>query len=225
MILYKYTKKEHLLAFKEKGEVLINTLSNLREKYEPIGDEAEGKTKILVGSQKEEMTLSLEELHKPVPAITIPKGYKGKGNIQIVMEKGAIIDYTEFVPDAFIFSTSLHRNKEFLRHFKEYDVYYKIVKPERYADIVYEKLNEKFSIVGFRMGRVKYLNKKLVLDTREKVTSFKQDPDKFWSACFTKTLDYSYQVEFRMVFVPSIAKGLEKQIIQSLDLTKCCAFT
>jgi hypothetical protein len=225
MILYKYTKEKYLLSFKEKGEVLINTLNNLRKQFEPAGDEKEGKTQVLVGSEKEGMVLSVEELHNIAPVIEVPKGYKeNKGNIQIVFDKGAIIDSTEYVPDAFVFCTSLHPNKEILRQFN-YDTYYKIINPEKFADILFEKLIEKFSIIGFQLGAVKYLDKKLVLDTYKKAVSFKQDPNKFWNVCFTKSPNFSYQTEFRMVFAPSTAKQLEPQIIQSFDLVKCCSFS
>jgi hypothetical protein len=223
LILYKYTEKKYLLSFKEKGEVLVNTLSNLRAKYEPIGDAKEGRQQTLIGSKKG-MVLDVEELHKVAPVIKVPEGYKeNKGNIKLVFGENAIINSDEYVPDAFVFSASIGSNSEIPRRFPNYDAYYKILNPEHFADILYEKLSEKFIIFGFQIGEVKYASKRIVLDTYEKVVAFRQDPSKFWNLCCTKSPEYSYQTEFRMVFIPTMKTQLESQIIQSLDLVKCCS--
>jgi hypothetical protein len=201
--------------------ILINTLSRLRSQYESIGDEQEARHQVIVGSDKENTVLSVEALHKIAPIIEVPK--EKKDPIEIVLESGAKITSNVEVSDAFVFCASIKRDSQLFKQFG-YDAYYKILDPQRFAEIAYEKLNEKFEIQGFKIRIVKYSDKIVTIDNKTKAKALKENLHDFWDICFTKRSKFSYQKEFRMVFIPQFRSSIAPQIIQSSELLKCCSF-
>jgi len=165
--------------------------------------------------------LSVEELHKIAPSIQVPKDKKVP--IEIVLEAGGRINSNVEVSDAFVFCASLKFDSQLFKQFG-YDAYYKILSPQRFAEIVYEKLNEKIEILCYKTGVVRYSDKIVTIDNKSKTQALKDNLHDVWDMCFTKRRKFSYQKEFRMVFVPQFSNSIVRQTIQSLELLKCCSF-
>jgi hypothetical protein len=167
------------------------------------------------------VNLSVEEFHQIAPAIQVPRNRKGR--IEIVLERGGRINSNVEVPNAFVFCTSLKLDPQLFQQF-DCDAYYKISSPQRFAEIVYEKLNEKSEIQCFKTGLVRYSDKTVTIDNKNKDQALTDNLHDVWNICFTKRRKFSYQNEFRMVFVPQFSKNIVPQIIQSSELLKCCSF-
>ena len=140
MVVYKYLKREHLLEFQNKGSILVNTLNNLRTEHEAIRDESEG-CHLRKTSKNESISFTGEEVRNLAPAIHI--GGATFQNVTVFYQ----------VPDAFVFSTSL-KFDTLLGRKLGYDSYYQIVNPDRFAEIIKEKLNEVTAIRDSKSGTV-----------------------------------------------------------------------
>jgi hypothetical protein len=214
--IYKYLNRNHLLKFREHGLVLINTLHKLRYEHEKIRDEYEGRSQLKVGSKHDTLTFTGEEFHRLFPKIK-----SDKPNIEIQLDRGAFIVDSREVSDAFVFCASLKLDDSLCRKFG-YDAHYKIVDPDRFAEIVYEKLNEVRTITCFKADKVKYSIKQVVLTKKKKSPS--ETLTDFWEICFTKPEKFRDEKEFRIVFVPEYPKEISPLILRCPELRKCCQF-
>ena len=125
------------------------------------------------------------------------------------------------IANAFVFCTSLKLDKSLFRKFG-YDAYYKITNPFDFADILYEKLNQRVVIKGFKADVVKYADKPITLTNRSKAKVL--DENQYWDICFTKPRKFSGEREFRMVFVPEFAREIEQIVLACPELRKYCGF-
>jgi len=220
MVVYKYLRKEHLRDFKDKGSVRINTLHNLRSAEETIRDEFEGRRQLTIGSDKRPTNLSVQDLHKLAPAVKAPKESKAT----IELEAGAIINSKIEASNAFVFCTSLKLDEQLSRKLG-YDSHYRIIDPFRFAEIAFEELNKKSTLRCFQIGKVKYADKEISINDRNKEQVLGRiGENDFWEICFTKPKKFIYQKEFRIVFVPWLGKEIKPLVISSLEFLKCCAF-
>lgn len=162
MRIYKYLNRKHLVEFEKCGAVKINTLRHLRYEHEKVRDEYEGRSQLKVGSDARPLIYTGEEFNRIFPQIK-----SNKPNIEITLERGASITDNKEVFDAFVFCASLELNMELCRKFG-YDTYYKIVDSERFAEILYEKINEVRTIKCFRADKVTYSNKEVVITNKKR---------------------------------------------------------
>jgi len=214
MLVYKYLKKEHLLEFKEKGAIFVNTLYNLRFADEAIRDEFEGRSQLKVGSKNRPLVYSGEEFHRLFPEIK-----SNKPNTEIQLDAGATILDHKQVSNAFVFCASLKLDSALGKKFG-YDAYYKITNPERFAEILFEKINEVRTIRCFKADKVKYLNKEIIVTNKR--TSLSRDFNDSWDICFTKPKKFHNEKEFRMVFVPELPEQIKPLILSCPKLQKYC---
>jgi hypothetical protein len=216
MNIYKYLNSNHLREFKEYGTVKINTLRRLRYEHEKIRDEFKGRRQVKVGSEDHALTYTGEEFHRLFPIIK-----SNKPNIEIQLDRGSTIMDNKEVSDAFVFCASLIMDGNLCRKFG-YDAYYKIMNPDRFAEILYGKINEVRTIRCFRADKVKYSNKEVVLTDKKK--SLGENLNDFWDICFTKPVKFSDEKEFRIVFVPEFSVEITPLILKCPELRKCCQF-
>ena len=101
-----------------------------------------------------------------------------------------------------------------------YDAYYKIVNTDGFALTLFEKLNEQTTIIGFSIGKVKYVKKPIQI-TEHNATKIKHNN---WEICFSKPIEYSEQQEYRMVFAPQSKREITPIILSCPDLLKFCTF-
>jgi hypothetical protein len=220
MVIYKYLKKEHLLKFKVDGSIRINTLYKVREiEHTPIRDALEGRRIIRISSNTQPLSLSGKEFGRLLPQLSINQQQEDK--TVAVIENGAQFDMQ--IANAYIFCTSLKFGASLFKKF-EYDAYYTITDPFRFADILYEKLNQaKKFINGFKVGAVKYADRPIVLTEENKQDVLQERDSLYWSTCFTKPKSFSEEQEFRMVFA-SESRDIEPITLQCPELKKYCVF-
>jgi hypothetical protein len=220
MVIYKYIKKQYLRDFKDKGFVHVNTLHNLRSAEATIRDEFEGRRKLIFGSHEKPTSLSVQDLHKMAPKIEAPK----ESEITIELETGAIIHSNIEVNNAFVFCASLKLDEQLSRKLG-CDSHYRIIDPFRFAEIAFEELNKKSTLRCFQIGKVKYADKEIRITNRNKEQVLAGDSgNDFWEICFTKPKMFTYQKEFRIVFVPWLGNEIKPLDISSLEFLTCCAF-
>lgn len=214
MIVYKYLKKEHLLAFKKKGSILINTLYDLREvEHKPIRDKLEGHHKIKISSNKQSVKLSGKEFHRLIPVLKMNKQQEEKISFEI--ENGA--QFNIQIANAFVFCASLKLDNSLFKRFS-YDAYYKITNAYRFADVLFEKINEVRTIRCFKADKVKYRNKEIIVTNKS--TNLSKNITDFWDICFTKPKKFHSEKEFRIVFVPEYRKEIKRLILDCPELLK-----
>ena len=216
MFLYKYLRKEHLFEFKKKGTIFINTLYNLRFANEAIRDEFEGRSQLKVGSNNKPLVYSGEEFHRLFPQIE-----SNKANIEIQLDAGATIIDNKQVSNAFVFCTSIKLDRDLGRKFG-YDSYYKITKPDHFAEILFEKINQVKMLKCFKAEKVKYLDKEISIT--DEASSHSRNFNDFWDICFTKPQKFHNEKEFRIVFVPEFLGEIEPLLLSCPELLKCCEF-
>ena len=216
MYAYKYLKKEHLLEFKAKGSICINTLYNLWSEHEAIRDEFEGKSQLKVMAKGKPLSYSGEEFHQVFPKIKA-----NKPNVEIILEEGATIIDNKKVSNAFVFCASLKLDMNLCKQFG-YDSYYKIIDLDQFAEILFEKLNEVKLIMCYKADEVKYSNKEI--STSDKKESLSKDFNDFWNICFTKPKKFRHEKEYRIVFVPQFSTEIKRVILDCPELLKYCEF-
>jgi len=220
MAIYKYLRKEHLHDFKDKGLVHINTLHNLRSAEATIRDEFEGRRRLIFGSHEKPTSLSAQDLHKIAPKIRAPKDR----GVTLELEAGAIIHSNVAVDNAFVFCASLKIDEQLSRKLG-YDSHYKIIDPFRFAEIAFDELNKKSTLRCFKIGKVKYADKEIRITNKNKEQVLAGDGgNNFWDICFTKPKMFTYQKEFRIVFVPWLRTEIKPLDIASLEFLMCCTF-
>lgn len=220
MILYKYLRREHLLTFKTDGSILINTLYNLRQvEHEPVRDALEGHHQIRIRSTKQPLEFSVKEFQKMIPVLKTNRQSEGKASVFV--ENGA--QFNMQIANTFVFCTSLRLDDSLFKRFG-YDTYYKITDPLGFATILFEKLNQVTTIMGFKLDTVRYLDKPIIMTrkNKERILSNREDP--YWNACFTKPRKFSAEREFRMAFVPQFTKEITPIILTCPELRRLCAF-
>jgi hypothetical protein len=217
MIVYKYLKKKYLLKFKEEGLIRVNTLYDLRSEYETIRDDLEGRAKLTVAA-KEPMVYSGGEFQQVFPQIK-----SDRPNIEIRLDSGASIVSNTQVPNAFVFCASLKLDDDLFEKFK-YDAYYRITKPDRFAEILWKEIDKVRTIRCFRAGKVRYSDKEIVVSDKRKSLSQAQLFNDFWNICFTKPLKFRNEEEYRIVFVPEFLKEIAKLDLRCPELRRCCTF-
>jgi len=185
-------------------------LYNLRFADEAIRDELEGRIQLSVGSKNKPLVYSGEEFHHLFPKIK-----SNKPNVRIRLDAGATIVDRKQVSNAFIFCTSMKLDSALGKEFG-YDAYYKITNPERFAEILFEKINEVRMTKCFKAGKVKYLDKEIT--GTSKSASISRNSNDFWDICFTKPKKFRNQKEFRIVFVPEYPGKIEPLLLSCPEL-------
>lgn len=220
MIAYKYLRKEHLLDFKANGVILVNTLHSLREvEDERIRDELEGHHRIRISSDKQPVRLSGKEFHRMIPVLRMNREQEEK--IAVDIENGA--QFNMQIANAFLFCTSLKLNDSLYRRFG-YDACYKITNPFDFASILYEEINRVVTIKGYKLDRVRYVDKPIIITKSNKGQILSGPEDQYWTACFTKPKRFREEREFRMAFVPEFAREIKPIIVTCPELRRYCAF-
>ena len=194
--------KKDLLDFKINGTIYLNTLCNLRSEKEPIRDELEGIRRLAVSTGNEISSCTEEASKKGQFILLLPNVYMQ-------------------VADAFVFCTSLKLDDRLGKKWG-YDSYYKITDPMQFAETVYWNLNKYVSLRGFMIGKVKYRSKDGFIETKDKNRVLQNYPINYWDFCFTKPEKFSYEKEFRMVFVLEHTKEIKPLLLTCLELEKSC---
>jgi len=220
MIVYKYLKKEHLLNFKDNGSIHVNTLYSLRRvEHKPIRDELEGHHKVKISSNNQAVRFSGKEFHTMIPILKMNKQQEEK--ITVFIENGA--QFNMQGANAFVFCTSLKLDDSLFSRFG-YDAHYKIINPFDFATVIYEKLNQVVMIIGFKMNVVKYMDKPIIITSSNKEQILTDRENQYWNTCFTKPKKFSVEREFRMVFVPELAREIKPITLTCPELRRFCAF-
>jgi hypothetical protein len=215
MIVYKYLKKKHFLKFKEEGLIRVNTLYDLRSEYETIRDDLEGRAKLTVAAKKP-LVYSGGEFQQIFPQIK-----SDRPGVEICLEAGAAIVGNKQVSNAFVFCASLKLDDDLFRKF-EYDAYYRITEPDRFAEILWEEVDKVRTIRCFKADKVRYSDKEIVVSDKRKSLSKASLINDFWNICFTKPLRFRNEEEYRIVFVPEFPKEIAKLDLCCPELRKCC---
>jgi hypothetical protein len=219
-LLYKYLETKHLIAFREKGEIKINTLGELR----PIMDETEGKQIQTYAPIDEPITLSSENKFDLSNTLHFPKNTPTAIHIDA---GGTFKSYIE-AKNAFVFCTSIKLNPEFWRKFSK-DAFYTIVKPKKFIKLLYRrlKLDKEFGLSQLPMvGLVKYtLDKDRTIASPHDINSVTNRRMGYKELCFTKKEKFREEAEFRMLFIPKNPETIKPHVINFPELRKCCVFT
>jgi hypothetical protein len=192
-LLYKYLETKHLIAFKEKGEIKINTLCELR----PIMDETEGKQIQTYAPIDEPITLSSEDKFDLSNTLHFPKNTPSAIHIDA---GGTFKSYIE-AKNAFVFCTSIKLNPEFWRKFSK-DSFYTIVKPKKFIKLLYRRLNKEFGLSQLPMvGLVEYtLDKDRTITSPHDINSVTNRRMRYKELCFTKNEKFRDEAEFRILY-------------------------
>ena len=216
MFVYKYLKNKYLQAFKENGSVHINTLYNLWSEHEKICDRWEGRRRLTVTAKKKPLIFSGQEFHQVVPKIK-----SNKPNIEIHLEKGTSITQNQEVTNAFVFCTSLNWDYDLYKNFG-YDAHYKIVNLPLFAEILFEQINENKVLRCYKVGKVKYSDKKITLSDKNEILG--RNIHDFFEVCFTKPKKFRNEKECRIVFVPWFSKEIKPFTLNCPELRRYCEF-
>lgn len=216
MFAYKYIKKEYLLEFKENGSILVNTLRNLWSEHEAIRDNFEGRQQLKVVAKSGPLRYSGKEFHRVFPQIK-----SDKPNIIIELEKGTSITDNKKVSNAYVFCASLRLDDALKQKFG-YDAYYKITNLARFAEILYERINEVRIIRCYKADEVRYSDKEIILSSKQE--SLSRNFNDFWDICFTKPRKFRNEREYRIVFVPEYSTEIKPLILRCPELRKYCEF-
>lgn len=221
MIAYKYLRKEHLKNFKKDGSIRIGTLHEFRKcENKSLQDELEGRRIIKISSHKQPVHFSGKDFHKLLPMLKLDEQQKEK--VTVYVEDGAQFDMQ--VANAYVFCTSLKLDSLLYSRFK-CDTHYEIHEPEKFARILFEKLNDaKKFIHCFDVREVKYADKPTILTKENKKFVLRDRDDVFWDTCFSKPKNFSDEYEFRMVFVPESKNDVNPISLKSPELKRYCKF-
>jgi hypothetical protein len=219
MNLYKYLPKERLIQFKEKGIVHLSTLSWLRA-YEmvDIGDKLEGVRSFGISKDASPVALTGEEFGKILPEL----GTSQYRNVKIVLTNGATLVEKK---DAYVFCTTAKRNDKYWASPPFcYDAHYTIINPQKFAEALDAVLYR--TVGGFKIDKVKYLEKKPELLSEKNKRSFlKRYPRDFWASFFEKDKKFMKQQEYRMVFARAFSSANIKPLTVSCPVSlKYCRF-
>lgn len=220
MIVYKYLEKKYLLDFKNNGTIHLNTLYNLRSEKGGISDEFEGLQRLRIDPRRKPTSFSSEQVSKLYPQVHF--GEKITKNAMTIMPHAHVISNTE-VPDAFVFCASLKLDERLGKKW-DYDAYYKIIDPIRFAETVYWKLDEDICLSCLKLDRVKYENKEIGLTNKNKNKILNTKSNNFWDICFTKPKKFSDEEEVRIMFVPEHAKEIKPRLLTCVELREFCKF-
>jgi len=219
MFVYKYLNKDRLLEFKEKGSVYINTLQNLRfTEDKNIRDVHEGKRILKVDQKRGSMTFSNQLANNFFPSAK----FKGSKNAVEFKAKAHATTTTQ-VANAYIFCTSLAL-RERIKQKLGRDAYYRIINPFQFASTVFEELNNHVSLRCFKNGKVKYADEIRIKNSNKNRVLGKDSADIFFNICLSKRLEFMWQKEYRMIFIPLFDREIKPIVISSSKLHKYCTF-
>jgi hypothetical protein len=161
MELFKYCRREHMLALRDTGAVLVGSLSDFRktEKHgELVSDNCEG-SKSLTGTVSD---ITPESFHR-YPALTgileIRGGYIG----QVSMDNCRVM-----TPDLLIFSAAKEYSEDAHRRWEAnegYDCCYRIVSPRLFFRAISQALGDQYQYLGF--AEMHYTDNALDISTQE----------------------------------------------------------
>ena len=222
MIVYKYLSPEHLKDFKQRGSIHINTLHHLRSEYETIKDEFEGRHQLTFTSKERETTFTANQFRRLMPSLKVD--FEKGENTTIVFSKGTTVSSNTDTSDAYVFCTSLINSRKLNSKFKHAS-FYKILNPQKFAEILFLKMSERCEMNCYKIGRVTYNDKHIVFNEKKRQDFLNYKKDDFWKICFTKPKRFSGEREFRMVFNPQFWRtSLNPLDIDCPQLLDYCSF-
>ena len=216
MAVYKYIKKQYLDDFESKGLICLHSLYYYQVTNDTnIQDKKEGFPKISIEPDKEPIDVTSEIASRKFHPHTFNQGF-------VVMPKAHMVrENTLPANNALIFCTSVSLEQEIMEKF-HCDVYYKIVRPYKFARTVFEELRrQRLPIETFAMEKVRYVNKDVYLTNPSQSYGIDEMSNSLFEEYFRKSTMHSWQKELRMVFL-SNRRIPNEAFIQSKKLLRYC---
>ena len=220
MLVYKYLERQYLNRFRNEGKLYINTVYNLRScPHEPIRDTLEGKHRLKIEPKSKPVVLSSQELKKFYPNITITQDMP---NALTVMPEAHVTSDFE-ITNAFVFCASLVSDRNLNKKWK-YNSYFQIKDPYSFAQIIFNKINERYSSGYYLLEKVRYGLKEIDISSKNKSSTLDRYPKTLIDYYFTKPIEFKDEKEFRMIFVPEYKLEIEPVEITCPELLRYCRF-
>lgn len=146
MELFKYCRREHMLALKDTGAVRVGSLSDFRktDRYgELVSDDYEGSKK-LAGTIS---NLNSENVHQ-YPGLKGLISIEGGGSVGLL----TVTDFVHSVPDLLIFSAAKEYSEAAHRLWADsegYDSCYRINSPRLFFRAITAALGDQYEFLGF----------------------------------------------------------------------------